>query len=103
MRYSSRIARTAGCLTVSGMLAMATAVPAVAANPGGTCTDSYSPLTREQFAALGTTPEEQQLFAGIFDAVNKNGDALVCFKLFPNGPHHGHGGNVIDNNAAPHG
>jgi hypothetical protein len=87
---------------MSGMLTLTGAVPALAVNPGGTCTDSYSPYTREQLTALGTTPDEQELFAEVFDLVNKNADAVVCFKFYPNGPHHGHAGTVVDNNAAPH-
>ena len=102
MRWTSRVAKAAATATASGLITLAVAAPASAANPGGTCTNSYSPYTREQLAALGTTPDEQQLFAEIFDVVNNNGDAIVCFKFFPNGPHHGHAGNVVDNNAAPH-
>jgi hypothetical protein len=33
----------------------------------------------------------------IFDAVNKNGDVIICFKPFPNKT----GGVVIDNTASP--
>jgi hypothetical protein len=84
------------------MIALAVTAPAPAANPGGTCPDSYSAYSRTQLAALGSTSEEQQLLAQAFDLVNKNGDAVVCFKLYPNGLHHGHSGNVVDNNAAPH-
>ena len=102
MAHLTRIARTAGCLTVSALVSLAGGAPALAASPVGRCPDSYSPLTREQLVALGTTPEDQQLFAEVFDVVNKNGDTVVCFKLFPNGLHHGHAGNVVDNHAAPH-
>ena len=35
--------------------------------------------------------------AVIFDAVNKNGDDIICFKPFPNQT----GGVVIDNTAGP--
>ena len=102
MAHLTRIARTAGCLAVSAAVSLAGGAPVLAANPVGTCPDSYSPLTREQFVALGATPEEQQLFAEVFDIVNKNGDAVACFKFYPNGLHHGHAGNIVDNNAAPH-
>jgi hypothetical protein len=102
MRWTTRLANAAGCAAASSLIALAVAGPASAANPGGTCTNSYSPYTREQFVGLGTTPDQQQLFAEIFDVVNNNGDAIVCFKFYPNGPHHGHPGNVVDNNAAPH-
>jgi hypothetical protein len=80
-----------------GAIALALPGSAPATNPGGTCTHSYQPYTRAEFAALG--PD----FGDIFDAVNKNGDAYICFKYYPNGPHDVHLGNVVDNNAAPHG
>jgi hypothetical protein len=36
--------------------------------------------------------------AALFDAVNKNGDDIICFKPYPKKT----GGNVIDNTAGPH-
>jgi hypothetical protein len=90
------------CSVALGTTALAMPPSAPAATPVGTCTKSYQPYLRDQFAALGATPDQQQLFAAIFDAVNKNGDAIVCFKFYPNGLHDIHSGNLVDNNAAPH-
>ena len=42
------------------------------------------------------------LAQSVFNVVNANGDAYVCYKPYPNGPHHGHYGNFVDNTAAPH-
>jgi hypothetical protein len=38
----------------------------------------------------------------IFTVVDANGDGTVCFKYYPNGPHAGHAGNLVDDKAAPH-
>lgn len=38
----------------------------------------------------------------IFSVIDTNGDHHVCFKPYPNGDHHGHGGNLVDDKAAPH-
>jgi len=71
---------------------------AQASSPVGTCTNSYSALTYRQ---AGMLPDPAQAEAA-FTAVNKNGDAYVCYKPYPNGPHNGHYGNFVDNTAAPH-
>ena len=71
---------------------------AEASTPVGTCTDSYTALTYEQAGML----PDGALAQAAFNAVNKNGDAYVCYKPYPNGPHNGHYGNFIDNTAAPH-
>jgi hypothetical protein len=102
MRWPTRVTHAVGCLAASGLIALAVAGPAPATNPVGTCPDSYSPYTREQFTRLGMTPDDRKLFGQIFDVVNQNGDAVVCFKLYPNGPHGIHSGNLVDNTAAPH-
>lgn len=102
MRRRTRVTHAAGCLAASAVIALAVAGPAPAATPVGTCADSYSPYTRTQFVGLATTPDDRKLFAQIFDVVNQNGDAVVCFKPYPNGPHGIHSGNLVDNTAAPH-
>ncbi len=68
------------------------------ADPGlDGCTSSYSPYTEPDLAAIdpGITPD-------LFAAIDKNGDTVICFKPYPNGTHHGHGGNLTDNNSATH-
>jgi hypothetical protein len=89
-------------LAALGAIALAVPASAAATNPGGTCTNSYQPETREQFVALGADAAQQEIYAQAFDAVNKNGDAYICFKYYPNGPHDIHQGTLVDNNAAPH-
>jgi hypothetical protein len=71
---------------------------AEASTPVGTCTNSYTALTYEQAGML----PDGALAQAAFNAVNKNGDAYVCYKPYPNGPHNGHYGNFVDNTAAPH-
>ena len=34
--------------------------------------------------------------------IDTNGDGVICFKLYPNGDHNGHLGNLVDDKAAPH-
>ena len=73
-------------------------VPAQATPPVGVCPDSYSTLTKAQVAQL----PDADLALSVFDVVNANGDAFVCYKEYPNAPHHGgHFGNFIDNTANP--
>jgi hypothetical protein len=84
-------------LGTSTLVALAPGV-AQASPPVGTCTKSYTELTYEQ---AGTLPDPVQAKAA-FIAVNANGDAYVCYKPYPNGPHNGHYGNFVDNTAAPH-
>ena len=69
--------------------------PAMAATPVGTCTQSYGAYTMDQ---LAFDPPAQQ----IFSVIDANGDGIVCFKYYPNGPHAGHEGNLVDDKAAPH-
>ena len=47
-------------------------------------------------------PAAVVLAQSVFNAVNANGDAYVCYKPYKNGPHNGHYGNFVDNTAAPH-
>lgn len=68
---------------------------ASAAPPVGSCTNSYNPYT---FSQLAFDPDAQ----AIFSVIDTNGDGVVCFKFYPNGPHAGHFGNLVDNKAAPH-
>ncbi len=77
------------------MLLTAIAGPADAATPVGVCTNSYDPYTLTQ---LAFDPAAQ----AIFSELDTNGDGVVCFKFYPNGPHAGHYGNLVDDKAAPH-
>ena len=79
------------------LLALAPGV-AQASPPVGTCTNSYTELSYDQ---VGMLPDGA-LAQAVFDVVNANGDAYVCYKPYPNGPHNGHYGNFVDNTAAPH-
>jgi hypothetical protein len=76
-------------------LLIAIAGPAEARPPVGTCTNSYDPYTFEQ---LAFDPDAQ----AIFSVIDTNGDGIICFKFYPNGPHAGHLGNLVDDKAAPH-
>ena len=74
-------------------VAAAALTPATASGvpPVGHCPNSYpTQITRAEAEAAGV--------AVLFDAVNKNGDDIICFKPYPKKT----GGNVIDNTAGPH-
>ena len=97
-RRGALVATTLGLtLGTSLLLALAPGV-ANASPPVGTCTSSYTELTYDQ---VGMLPDGT-LAQSVFNAVNANGDAYVCYKPYPNGPHNGHYGNFVDNTAAPH-
>lgn len=83
--------------TVAGcwLVLMAGPGSAFAATPVGECTSSYSAYS---FTDLAFDPAAQ----GIFPVVDANHDGLVCFKYYPNGPHAGHAGNLVDDKSAPH-
>jgi len=81
-----------GATTLAPMVLTA---PASAAPPTGTCTRSYAPYTYDE---LGFDPAAQ----AIFTVIDTNGDGIICFKYYPNGPHAGHAGNLVDDKAAPH-
>jgi hypothetical protein len=81
-----------GATTLAPMVLTASAT---AAPPIGTCTKSYAPYTSD---ALGFDPAAQ----AIFTVIDTNGDGIICFKYYPNGPHAGHAGNLVDDKAAPH-
>jgi hypothetical protein len=86
--------------TVVGSSLLATALsaaPANAAPPIGTCTSSYQAYTFGELAAI-----DPAVTAALFSLINTNHDEVICFKPYPNGDHHGHGGNLVDNKAAPH-
>ena len=73
-------------------VAAAAFTPATASGvpPVGQCPNSYpTQITRAEAEAAGV--------AALFEAVNKNGDDIICFKPFPNQT----GGVVIDNTAGP--
>ena len=66
-----------------------------AATPVGTCTNSYTAYTYDE---LAFDPDAQ----AIFPVIDANGDGIICFKAYPNGPHDAHLGNLVDDKAAPH-
>jgi|GraSoiStandDraft_30_1057271.scaffolds.fasta_scaffold1651671_1 hypothetical protein len=93
------LAATTICVTVGTSLLVALAPGVAQASPPvGTCTKSYTELTYDQ---VGMLPDGA-LAQSVFNVVNANGDAFVCYKPYPNGPHNGHYGNFVDNTAAPH-
>jgi hypothetical protein len=97
-RHLTVVTTTIGLtLGTSLLLALAPGV-ANASPPVGTCTSSYTELT---YAQVGMLPDGA-LAQSAFNVVNANGDAYVCYKPYPNGPHNGHYGNFVDNTAAPH-
>ncbi len=97
-RYLTVVTTTLGLtLGTSLLLALAPGV-ANASPPVGTCTSSYTELTHDQ---VGMLPDGA-LAQSVFNVVNANGDAYVCYKPYPNGPHNGHYGNFVDNTAAAH-
>ena len=85
----------AGALCSSALTPSLLAAPAPAAPPTGTCTRSYSPYNYDE---LAFDPAAQ----AIFTVIDANNDGIVCFKYYPNGPHAGHAGNLVDDKAAPH-
>lgn len=82
-------------LAVCATLMTVISAPAGAATPVGTCTNSYQPYTYDE---LAFDPAAQ----AIFSVIDANGDGVICFKFYPNGPHAGHFGNLVDDKAAPH-
>ncbi len=84
-----------GAAALLPLISTASIAPAEAATPTGTCTQSYGAYTYDQ---LSFDPLAQQ----IFTVIDANGDGIVCFKFYPNGPHAGHAGNLVDDKAAPH-
>lgn len=94
-QYSVRAVLGVG-LAAMGILTVAGGT-AVADTPVGTCTNSYASTTYQQLAA-----QDPALTPSLFALIDSNGDGLVCFKPYPNGPHHGHLGNLVDDKAAPH-
>ena len=71
------------------------ATPAAAGTPTGTCTKSYTPSTIDDLAF-------DPAAVAIFDLIDANHDHVICFKAYPNRPHAGHAGNLVDDKAAPH-
>ena len=63
--------------------------PAFGAPPVGQCPDSFVVATREEAVEMG------QL--ALFEAVNNNGDDIICFRPFNKKP----GGALVDNTARP--
>jgi hypothetical protein len=92
------VATTIGITFGTSLLLTLAPDVAKASPPVGTCTSSYTELTYDQAGML----PDGALAQAAFNAVNANGDAYVCYKPYPNGPHNGHYGNFVDNTAAPH-
>src|SRR5229473_3009534 len=85
-------ATTLGITVGTSLLLTLASGVAEASPPVGTCTSSYTELTYDQVGMLPDGPLAQS----VFNLVNANGDAYVCYKPYPNGPHHGHFGNFVD-------
>jgi hypothetical protein len=77
-------------LLIVGATGTANADPQV-----GACTNSYAPYTYDK---LAFDPAAQ----AIFPVIDTNGNGVICFKAYPNGPHTGHDGNLVDDKAGPH-
>lgn len=104
VRYSFRAALGVGMATM-GIFSVAGGGAAVADTPTGTCTNSYTAYSHHS----DTDPSYLQLVSidegmspQIFSLIDTNGNDIICFKPYPNGPHNGHGGNLVDDKAAPH-
>lgn len=82
------------CSTLAA-ITLPMAVPALAGNSVGGCTQSYTKYADD---AVPGGP----VAVAVAAAVDTNGDGFICYKPYPNGDHNGHGGNLVDNNAAPH-
>jgi hypothetical protein len=93
MSARTRIAPAA----VAAALSLAVFVaPASATKPVGECTQSYSPYTLSDWLAIANDSD-------VFQEVDHNGDGVICFKYYSNGPHQDiYLGNLIDDMAAPH-
>lgn len=94
-KISSRLVSVAICAMTGAAVLVSGGENAAATPQVGACTSSYSPYTYDQ---LAFDPDAQ----AIFGVIDTNGDGLICFKDYPNGPHHGHAGNLVDDKAAPH-
>jgi hypothetical protein len=82
--------------TAAGLSLLVTGTgTAGAGTPTGTSTSSYTALTYDEMAF---DPAAQ----AIFTVIDGNGNGLICFKAYPNGPHAGHAGNLVDDKAGPH-
>ena len=97
-RHLGLAANAIGVALGTALLVVIVPGVAQASPPVGTCTQSYTALTYQQAGML----PDPALAQAAFIAVNANGDAYVCYKPYPNGPHDGHFGNFVDNTAAPH-
>ena len=99
MRSSHAVGRVASILALLGattaVATMAGAASSSAATPVGSCTNSYTAYT---YSELAFDPDAQ----AIFSVIDANGDGIICFKPYPNGPHNSHLGNLVDDKAAPH-
>jgi hypothetical protein len=91
----NRVALAAAGAAALVPLSMVAMAPAEAATPTGTCTQSYGAYTQDE---LAFDPAAQ----AIFSVIDTNGNGIICFKAYPNGPHAGHAGNLVDDKAAPH-
>jgi hypothetical protein len=92
-----RILALASTTALVPMVCIVTGGTASAGTPSGTCTSSYTAYTLKELAKFDPAIQE------IFSVIDTNGNGIICFKPYPNGPHAGHEGNVVDDKAAPHG
>jgi len=93
MSARTRIAPAA----IAAALSLAVVVaPASATKPVGECTQSYSRYTLSDWQGISSD-------SNVFLEVDHNGDGVICFKFYSNGPHQDvYLGNLIDDMAAPH-
>jgi hypothetical protein len=91
----SRIAVAVTVALAPTLAVTLTAAPANATPQVGSCTSSYGAYTYDE---LAFDPDAQ----AIFSVIDTNKDGVICFKLYPNGDHAGHLGNLVDDKAAPH-
>jgi hypothetical protein len=79
-------------------IGMTTLLPGMAgATPQpGSCTSSYQIYNQPDLQAIDSavTPD-------LFKLIDTNNDLYICFKPYPNGDHHGHGGNLVDDKSGP--
>lgn len=94
----NRVRMCTGLAVAAAMpvLSLVGVAPVAADTPTGTCTNSYTLYDEPTLALIDPAVSD------IFSVIDTNGDHHVCFKPYPNGDHHGHGGNLVDDKAAPH-
>ena len=105
MNFQLHITARRAATIVLSALALAAVVPssASATKPVGECTQSYAPVTLDEFLAIFPPDAPADVLTGQFDTTDQNGDSVICFKYYSGGPHRSiYLGNAIDDMAAPH-